>query len=137
MNQLNSMKFGKEHIEEIDVQVKSMQEYRQTKVDEYLQNKNNSLEDRWEVWTKYSEDNLRSSIHKFPEDIFPELDVYVHYSGSRSRGSIITYKDVVKSMLNLLDDTYTHEVDIFNHETMNDLKKYLMKENLRSYKFDW
>lgn len=128
--------------EYLDMYKKGLQEL----VDTYLADKSNSLDDRWEVWTKYSTINTGDYIHHFPKE-FGELDKEVNNGEWLGRGSIITYDRVVDSYVEncigyeLFGDDWAYMDEqwstIENSDQLANLKEYLMKNNLRSYKFDW
>lgn len=118
----------------------------QEKVDIYLKDKSNSLEDRWEVWTKYSQTNSGDWIHHFPEDKFPKLDKSINNGEWRGRGSIIKYDEIIEIYYDDLGEetfknnwvgTNKQHKELESHPKLTELKEYLIDQNLRSYKFDW
>lgn len=114
--------------EDIENQYRVVEEFKselQSMVKEFLKNKDNSLEDRWEVWTKYSQKNHEGCCVDFPEDRFPKLtDKANGCDGYFSRHEVIDYQCIVEIGKELNLD-------------LNDLKEYLLEENLGSFEIDW
>lgn len=138
--------YSKEHIERLNSQLVTIQEQLQRDVDEYLKNKDNSLEDRWEVWTKYSQKNDEYDYHQFPEDRFPKLTD--EYMDDASRHSRVDYEEFISAQLTLLarekfgvkwyyEITDEQESEIENHPKIHELMEYIMEKNLGTVEIDW
>lgn len=138
---------SKKHIIEVNKTLLRNQEYQQELVNEYLKNKDNSLEDRWEVWTKYSQQvDEKYCYHSFPEDRFPGLTDEI--ISDRNRHEVIEYPTFLDSCLvtiakELFPDkryyslTKEEELEVESHPRNKDLMEYIMEQNLGSFELDW
>src|SRR6478609_9164692 len=81
----------------------------QKQIDKYLKNKDNSLEDRWEVWTKYSTTNSGDWIHHWDSE-FDEMDSswsfddYINDGEYIGRGNDIDYNRIINSYTSYLEN---------------------------------